>query len=184
MLLCISTEDILIKKRKVGERILNFDQSITPILGGIYKANLPKNDDNKHVQHSERPVIVIQNIIGNCHSPVVIVIPITGAEHNKSKLPTHVMLDAKECGLSKDSIALCEQPMTLSKSNLIEYKSTLSPKYKEKIGLSCAIAAPTMAWIPDDIVPKLRNYLAKQNNIKSRSVGINPNNRRVLAAVV
>ena len=69
-----------------------------------------------------RPVLVIQNNIGNKYSPTVIVSAIT-SQLNKSKLPTHIELDSEEFGLKADSIILTEQIRTIDKSRL-----------KEKIG--------------------------------------------------
>ena len=69
-----------------------------------------------------RPVLVIQNNIGNKYSPTVIVSAIT-SKLNKSKLPTHIELGSEEYGLKSDSIILTEQIRTIDKSRL-----------KEKIG--------------------------------------------------
>ena len=73
-------------------------------------------------QGGVRPVLVIQNNVGNKYSPTVIVSAIT-SKLNKSKLPTHIELDSEEFGLKSDSIILTEQIRTIDKSRL-----------KEKIG--------------------------------------------------
>lgn len=69
-----------------------------------------------------RPVIIIQNDIGNKYSPTVIVAAIT-SQINKAKLPTHVEISSEDYGLNKDSVVLLEQIRTLDKRRL-----------KEKIG--------------------------------------------------
>ena len=69
-----------------------------------------------------RPVIIIQNDIGNKYSPTVIVAAIT-SQINKAKLPTHVEISSEEYGLNRDSVVLLEQIRTLDKNRL-----------KEKIG--------------------------------------------------
>ncbi|WP_235699932.1 type II toxin-antitoxin system PemK/MazF family toxin [Clostridium hydrogenum] len=69
-----------------------------------------------------RPVIVVQNDVGNKYSPTVIVAAIT-SQINKAKLPTHVEISSEEYGLNKDSVVLLEQIRTLDKKRL-----------KEKIG--------------------------------------------------
>ena len=69
-----------------------------------------------------RPVIIIQNDIGNRYSPTVIVAAIT-SQINKAKLPTHVEISSEEYGLNRDSVVLLEQIRTLDKKRL-----------KEKIG--------------------------------------------------
>lgn len=69
-----------------------------------------------------RPVIIIQNDIGNKHSPTVIAAAIT-SQIGKSKLPTHIEIGAQNNGLKADSVVLAEQIRTIDKSRL-----------KEKIG--------------------------------------------------
>ena len=69
-----------------------------------------------------RPVIIIQNDVGNRYSPTVIIGAIT-SQINKAKLPTHVEISSEEYGLNKDSVVLLEQIRTLDKKRL-----------KEKIG--------------------------------------------------
>lgn len=73
-------------------------------------------------QGGVRPVIIIQNDIGNKYSPTVIIAAIT-SQINKAKLPTHVEISSEEYGLNKDSVVLLEQIRTLDKRRL-----------KEKIG--------------------------------------------------
>lgn len=65
-----------------------------------------------------RPVLVVQNDIGNKYSPTVIVAPITSQD--KTKLPTHVSLDMVDSGLPKKSTVMMEQVRTLDKSRLKE----------------------------------------------------------------
>ena len=69
-----------------------------------------------------RPVIIVQNDVGNKYSPTVIIAAIT-SQINKAKLPTHVEISSEEYGLNKDSVVLLEQIRTLDKKRL-----------KEKIG--------------------------------------------------
>lgn len=69
-----------------------------------------------------RPVIIIQNNIGNRYSPTVIISAIT-SQINKAKLPTHVEISSEEYGLNRDSVVLLEQIRTIDKKRL-----------KEKIG--------------------------------------------------
>ena len=69
-----------------------------------------------------RPVLIIQNDVGNKHSPTVIAAAIT-SQTGKNKLPTHIEIGIEESGLKTDSIVLTEQVRTIDKSRL-----------KEKIG--------------------------------------------------
>lgn len=66
-----------------------------------------------------RPVLIIQNDIGNKYSPTVIVAAIT-SQINKAKLPTHIEISANEYGLNKDSVILLEQIRTIDKKRLRE----------------------------------------------------------------
>ncbi|MEI3395770.1 MAG: type II toxin-antitoxin system PemK/MazF family toxin [Clostridia bacterium] len=69
-----------------------------------------------------RPVLIIQNDLGNKYSPTVIAAAIT-SQTNKTKLPTHIEINSEKCGLKSDSVVLAEQIRTIDKSRL-----------KEKIG--------------------------------------------------
>ena len=66
-----------------------------------------------------RPVLIIQNDVGNRHSPTVICAAIT-SKMNKAKLPTHVELDTRRCDMIKDSVILLEQLRTIDKMRLKE----------------------------------------------------------------
>ena len=66
-----------------------------------------------------RPVLVVQNDVGNKYSPTVIAAAIT-SKINKAKLPTHIEIDARQYGLSRDSVILLEQVRTIDKQRLRE----------------------------------------------------------------
>lgn len=68
-------------------------------------------------QGGVRPVLIIQNDVGNKHSPTVICAAIT-SKMNKAKLPTHVELDSKKYDMVKDSVILLEQLRTIDKRRL------------------------------------------------------------------
>lgn len=84
--------------------------------GEIYYADLSGNIGSE--QGGIRPVLIIQNDIGNKFSPTVITVPITSRQH-KSKLPTHIDITADNSGLPKNSIALFEQPRVIDKRRLL-----------------------------------------------------------------
>lgn len=88
--------------------------------GDIYYADLSPVVGSE--QGGVRPVLIIQNDIGNRYSPTVIATAIT-SQINKTKMPTHIEIDAGGFGLSKDSVVLAEQIRTIDKKRL-----------KEKIG--------------------------------------------------
>ena len=84
--------------------------------GDIYLANL--NPYKGSEQGGKRPVIIIQNDVGNHYSPTVIVTAVTSRFFKKRALPTHVPLDNEE--LEKNSLALLEQIRTIDKRRLGE----------------------------------------------------------------
>ena len=83
-------------------------------------------------QGGYRPVLVIQNNVGNKYSPTVIVAAIT-SHIEKAKLPTHVELSAKEHGLEKDSVILLEQVRTIDKQRLQQKITELDEKVMAKV---------------------------------------------------
>ena len=85
--------------------------------GEIYYADLRPVVGSE--QGGVRPVLVIQNDVGNKHSPTVICAAIT-SKMNKAKLPTHVELDTKRCDMIRDSVILLEQLRTIDKQRLRE----------------------------------------------------------------
>ena len=70
-------------------------------------------------QGGVRPVLVIQNDIGNKYSPTVIIAAVT-SQINKAKLPTHIEISGDEYGLNKDSVILAEQVRTIDKRRIKE----------------------------------------------------------------
>ena len=85
--------------------------------GDIYYADLSPVVGSE--QGGVRPVLIVQNDVGNRFSPTVIAAAIT-SQRSKANLPTHIMLHADKTGLSKDSIVLLEQIRTLDKHRLKE----------------------------------------------------------------
>lgn len=85
--------------------------------GDIYYADLSPVVGSE--QGGVRPVLIVQNDIGNRYSPTVIAAAIT-SQCDKAKLPTHIEVSSRECGLSKDSIVLLEQIRTIDKKRLKE----------------------------------------------------------------
>lgn len=83
--------------------------------GEIWLADLGERDGN--IQSGKRPVIVLQNDIGNKYSPTTIVVPLTS--QIKNLLPVHCDLGV-ECGLKKTSTSLMEQITTINQSQLIK----------------------------------------------------------------
>lgn len=107
--------------------------------GDIYYADLSPVLGSE--QDGIRPVLVVQNNVGNKYSPTIIVLPITSKM--KSKLPTHIKLEGEKCGLPKDSIILAEQIRTIDKIRLKKKVGKISDKLLDKVKnaleISCGI---------------------------------------------
>lgn len=98
--------------------------------GELYYADLSPVVGSE--QGGVRPVLVIQNDVGNKFSPTVIVAAIT-SQMNKSKLPTHLELNANAYGLSKNSVVLLEQLRTIDKRRLKERVGCLDNNFMGRI---------------------------------------------------
>ncbi len=90
--------------------------------GDIYYADLSPVVGSE--QGGMRPVLIVQNDVGNKFSPTVIAAAIT-SQSDKTQLPTHIKVTADGCGLAKDSIVLLEQVRTIDKQRLKEKMGTL-----------------------------------------------------------
>jgi mRNA interferase MazF len=90
-------------------------------------------------QGGTRPVLVLQNDIGNQYSPTTIVAAIT-SQISKAKLPTHVEVSARTSGLEKDSVILLEQIRTIDKSRLMDKVAALNDDVMERVSQSIEIS--------------------------------------------
>ena len=91
--------------------------------GEIYYADLSPVVGSE--QGGVRPVLIVQNDVGNKYSPTVIAAAIT-SQINKAKMPTHIEIGAENYGLNKDSVILLEQIRTIDKQRLREKIGRLS----------------------------------------------------------
>ncbi|MCK9479905.1 MAG: type II toxin-antitoxin system PemK/MazF family toxin [Firmicutes bacterium] len=90
-------------------------------------------------QGGVRPVLIVQNDIGNKYSPTVIAAAIT-SQINKAKMPTHIEIDAAAYGLAKDSVILMEQIRTIDKKRLKEKIGHLDDNLTKKVNDALAIS--------------------------------------------
>ena len=90
-------------------------------------------------QGGTRPVLVVQNDVGNKFSPTVIIAAIT-SQINKAKMPTHIELNANDFGLAKDSVILLEQIRTIDKRRLKEKLGRLSDELLEEVDEALGIS--------------------------------------------
>lgn len=105
--------------------------------GEIYMADLSPVVGSE--QGGIRPVLIIQNNVGNKYSPTVIVTAIT-SKLDKAKLPTHIELSAEKYHLPKDSVALLEQIRTLDKRRLREKITVLEDGKMKEINRAILIS--------------------------------------------
>lgn len=105
--------------------------------GDIYYADLRSVVGSE--QGGVRPVLIIQNDVGNRHSPTVICAAIT-SRMNKAKLPTHIELNAARYHMVKDSVILLEQLRTIDKTRLKDRICHLDSDIMEKVGRALQIS--------------------------------------------
>ena len=105
--------------------------------GDIYYADLSPVVGSE--QGGMRPVLIVQNDVGNKHSPTVIAAAIT-SQINKAKLPTHIELGAKTYGLSKDSVILLEQIRTIDKKRLKDRMGKLDDQLMNRVDNAIAVS--------------------------------------------
>ncbi|MEE0944108.1 MAG: type II toxin-antitoxin system PemK/MazF family toxin [Clostridia bacterium] len=110
--------------------------------GDIYYADLSPVVGSE--QGGVRPVLIVQNDVGNKYSPTVIAAAIT-SQINKAKMPTHIELPASEYGLYRDSVILLEQVRTIDKKRLREriahLDSPLMQQVNDALGISFGLGS-------------------------------------------
>lgn len=105
--------------------------------GDIYYADLSPVVGSE--QGGIRPVLIVQNDVGNKYSPTVIAAAIT-SQMGKARLPTHIELDAENCGLARDSVVLLEQVRTIDKKRLKERMGRLDDNSMNKVNQALSIS--------------------------------------------
>ena len=105
--------------------------------GDIYYADLSPVVGSE--QGGLRPVLIVQNDVGNKYSPTVIAAAIT-SQRDKTKLPTHIQVNADNSGLAKDSIVLLEQIRTIDKQRLKEKMGSLDDQSMNMINQALSVS--------------------------------------------
>ncbi len=105
--------------------------------GDIYYADLSPVVGSE--QGGVRPVLIVQNDVGNKFSPTVIAAAIT-SQKDKTRLPTHIQLHSQDCGLAKDSVVLLEQVRTIDKKRLKERMGRVDEPYMDQIDRALSIS--------------------------------------------
>ena len=105
--------------------------------GDVYYADLRPVIGSE--QGGIRPVLIVQNDIGNKHSPTVICAAIT-SKMNKAKLPTHIELSTDNYDMDKDSVVLLEQLRTIDKKRLKDKVCHLDDQVMQKVNMALKIS--------------------------------------------
>ncbi|MCL1806775.1 MAG: type II toxin-antitoxin system PemK/MazF family toxin [Oscillospiraceae bacterium] len=105
--------------------------------GEIYYAALSGGQGFE--QDGMRPVVIIQNDVGNRYSPTTLIAPITSSL-TKRKLPTHVLISSCESGLPRASNVLCEQIRVIDKNRLMNYVSDLDGRKMTEVNEAISIS--------------------------------------------
>ena len=134
--------------------------------GEIYLVDLGTSDNS--VQAGIRPVLILQNNVGNTFSTTTLVAPITSTV-KRLHLPTHVFLDPS-CGLPSPSVVMLEQLRTIDKSELIKYMGKLRDAptisdVKEAISAELGMVDPPYPY-RSHLCPKCREMLKKDPRLK------------------
>lgn len=129
----IKKADILIVKYDENRSVKN----LVVKRGDIYYADLSPIIGSE--QGGVRPVLIIQNDVGNRHSPTIICAAIT-SRMNKAKLPTHIEISSGRYHLVKDSVILLEQIRTIDKQRLREYVCHVDSRMMGKVNHAIQIS--------------------------------------------
>ena len=116
-------------------------------------------------QLGKRPAIIFQNNLGNLYSPNVIVLPLTSSL-KKMNQPTHVLLKAEDAGLRMDSMVLCENPVTISKSKVGNYLTTVPDDLMREVAIGYVLATSAVAFLDDNDFRDAQEKSLVLNNVK------------------
>jgi len=118
-------------------RLKNMNSNTIIKRGEVYYADLSPVVGSE--QGGVRPVLVIQNNIGNKYSPTIIVAAIT-SQMNKAKLPTHIEIKAGNYGLVKDSVLLLEQIRTIDRKRMKDKIGKCDTNFMKKVNVALTIS--------------------------------------------
>lgn len=110
---------------------------VTVRRGEIYYADLSPVIGSE--QGGVRPVLIVQNDVGNKFSPTVIAAAIT-SQRDKTRLPTHISINSEDCGLSRDSVVLLEQIRTIDKKRLKERMGKIDERAMQQINRALSVS--------------------------------------------
>ena len=135
-------KELTVTRLHIGDRGHCYSRRVSCVTGGVKRGDIFYADLSPVVgseQGGMRPVLIVQNDTGNKHSPTVIAAAIT-SQINKARLPTHIELEAKTYGLTKDSVVLLEQIRTIDKRRLKERMGKLDDELMDRVDNAIAVS--------------------------------------------
>lgn len=123
-----------------------------PRIGDIYMMQFYGQGS---AQYGNRPGLIIQNDLGNRHSPNVVALPLTSSLKNLNQ-PTHVLLTARETGLRKDSVVICESPMSIPKEHIGAHITRLPNHLMKQIAMAFLLEHPMLCFLDNDDVKNIK----------------------------
>ena len=134
-------------------------QTRQPRIGEIYMMQFSGNDSE---QSGWRPGLVLQNNVGNAHSPNIIALPLTSSR-KKLGQPTHVLLPADGTGLCRDSVVLCENPERMSKRKIGRFLTELSASQMRSVAAAYILATSAISFLDPEHLLSLRKQAVRLN---------------------
>ena len=110
-------------------------------------------------QSGWRPAVIFQNNVGNAYSPNVIVLPLT-SNLKRMDMPTHVVVKAEDTGLRRDSMVICENPVSVSKDKLGVYITKLPKEYMAKIAIASLLATSALDLLDQESFQEIKRKSA------------------------
>lgn len=111
-------------------------------------------------QSGWRPAVIFQNNVGNAYSPNVIVLPLT-SNLKRMDMPTHVVVKAEDTGLRRDSMVICENPVSVSKDKLGAYITKLPKEYMTRIAIASLLATSALDLLDQESFQEIKRKSAK-----------------------
>lgn len=136
---------------------ISSNRKAAPKWGEVYSCRFEGTGSE---QSGWRPAVIFQNNVGNAHSPNVIVLPLT-TSLKRMDMPTHVVVRAKDTGLRRDSMVICENPVSVSKDRLGGYITKLPREYMTQIAVASLLATSALDLIDPEAFQEVKRKSAR-----------------------
>lgn len=135
--------------------------TVAPKWGEVYNCHFEGTGSE---QSGWRPAVIFQNNVGNAHSPNVIVLPMT-TSLKRMDMPTHVVVKADGTGLRRDSMVICENPVSVSKDKLGAYITKLPKEYMAQIAVANLLATSALVLLDQESFQKIKQQTTRLNMV-------------------